>query len=742
MTASRQSASRTRRSHTLGGCNTCRRRHVKCDQKRPSCQMCKVMGMVCEGFSDEIRWMPSRKHQQSHRNPKPRGLNSTKHGARRHLYTEQSRLSMSDALGAELVSGSIDASLAEIDVKSRDPERPMNEDIVIGPFAVLDFPPAPEERSQSPQDPATEMNHDLPVEDLPPDDLYTSSLTRMDALPDLNDFLQWSDIFMLGSELPGSFFQDHFKSQTYQTFPHRDEDQTSTAHETALASSRNEIWSTVPSQTPVDLNGLSVGVPSDAPFLLRHFQDQVIPRIMAVPLIEKTPWKLLNVPSALVTYTDLTFMGSQSISHARQANLYCLLACSAMHLSLNPSFGIVGSAEHWKQLTDRTYNLAKDHMQRSLKDETYEPKKAKYKDQLMAICALTEFAVLSGQQQDARCYMVDAERLLRLRGLPKRNISQKARLLHHVYTWLRIVGESTYALHDYTPHESFVKNINRHSRCERLAANGHTDMGGESDLRLDDFLRIQPRPSDSDLNIDEPKDDEIGLHDIHLLDSRQFSGTLYRQIYGIPETWLSLVSQTTRLANVMETLKVLRSTSKSREGVLEALDVLQRRSARLENMICSFKHSKASNPAPDQADISVAPHHHFIRALDSALVIFFYRRIRQVHPSILEGHIDDVISALQDFNASLTEGSQTGPGTVWPLFIAGCEAMTSVRRESILSLLEAGEAKCQFAPFRTARNVMMEVWNCQDDNSASSQRDSIPSWLDVVQRRRIWPMLC
>lgn len=326
-------------------------------------------------------------------------------------HLEQSRLSMSDALGAELVSGSIDASLAEIDVKSRDPEKPLNEDIAIGPFSVLAFPPAPRKMPQSPQEHVAEMNGDLSADVLPPEDLYAPSLTGMDALPDLNDFLQWSDLFMLGSELPGSFFQDYFPAgetpslvwdtgtigaepdaETYHSSSHQDECPLPSAQETILPS-KNEPWSTVPSQPPVDLNGLSVGVPSDAPFLLRHFQDEVIPRIMAVPLIEKTPWKLLNVPSALVTYTDLTFMGSQSISHARQANLYCLLAWSSMHLSLNPSFGIVGSAEHWKQLTDRTYNSAKDHMQRSLKEETYEPKKAKYKDQLMAICALTEFAV-------------------------------------------------------------------------------------------------------------------------------------------------------------------------------------------------------------------------------------------------------------------------------------------------------------------------------------------------------------
>ena len=32
-------------------------------------------------------------------------------------------------------------------------------------------------------------------------------------------------------------------------------------------------------------------------------------------------------------------------------------------------------------------------MQMSLKNEIHEPKKAKYKDQLMAICGMTEYAV-------------------------------------------------------------------------------------------------------------------------------------------------------------------------------------------------------------------------------------------------------------------------------------------------------------------------------------------------------------
>lgn len=46
---------------------------------------------------------------------------------------------MSASLGTDLVSGSVDASLAEVDIRSRDPDRSVESDIVIGPFAVLDF---------------------------------------------------------------------------------------------------------------------------------------------------------------------------------------------------------------------------------------------------------------------------------------------------------------------------------------------------------------------------------------------------------------------------------------------------------------------------------------------------------------------------------------------------------------------------------------------------------------------------
>lgn len=335
--------------------------------------------------------------------------------------------------------------------------------------------------------------------------------------------------------------------------------------------------------------------------------------------------------------------------------------------------------------------------------------------------------------------MVNAERVLRTRGLPKRRISQKARLLHHVYTWLRIVGESTYFLHDYAPSSSFLEALRTNFRAYRSGGMEEygTAAAGDPNPRLDDFLRLETRQADNDLNIDEPKDQESGLHDIHLQDSRSFSETMYKQVYGIPETWLSLVSQTARLANVMESFRVARESGN--DVSLDAWETLQRRSGRLENMLCSFslRHTRQGND-----DVTNAPHGYMVQALDAALVIYFYRRVRNIHPIALEGHVESVIGALTKFHEVLPQGDPTGPGTAWPAFVAGCEAITPTRREAISKWLDNAESIARFAAFKTAKTIMSKLWARQDEQLKINRGDPIPTWVDVVKKERMWPLFC
>ncbi|GLA02062.1 hypothetical protein AnigIFM60653_001356 [Aspergillus niger] len=620
---------------------------------------------------------------------------------------------MSDALSADLVSGSIDASLAEIETRSRDTERPSQGDIVVGPFAVLDFSLTdPKSASRAhPTDETTVANDvTLPSGDtLPEGASGVSPALSQESIAYMNDLLQWSDILSLDPQLQSATLSGTFDLGDWLPLDLGTQapilEHNLLGEAPSLMDDAAALYNCGPGQDNASKMMPSVDsnppdVLADAHFLLRHFQDHVISRMMAVPLDQKSPWKILNVPSAVVTYSDITFLGSQNITHARLANLYCLLACSALHLTVNPSMRTSDSTERWKPVAEYAYHLAKDHMQMSLKHETQEPKKAKYKDQLMAICALTEFAV---------------------------------RLLPNF-----VRGESTYALHNYTPSDTFMEALKYRFRYQKVE---NTQAAGYRTSRLDDFLRLDRRPSDSDLDIDEPKEDDVGLYDIHLQDSRKYPATLYSQIYGVSETWLSLVSQTTRLANVMETFRVAREMRQGNNASLEAWEALHRRSARLESMVCTFASRRTEDNICDSTNILAKSHGCLLQALNSALVIFFYRRIRQVHPAILESQVDKVISSLNEFDVALVEADHTGPGTVWPLFIAGCEATTPERRQSITLLLDKGEARCGFSAYHTVRDVMNQLWDKQDAHFTRSRGEAFPTWLDVVKSKQIWPIL-
>ncbi|PLB55241.1 hypothetical protein P170DRAFT_36219 [Aspergillus steynii IBT 23096] len=751
----------TTRSHFLGSCHTCRRRHVRCDRRRPSCSRCRALGVPCEGFSDQVRWIA----QDNPVDNSAITIEDARQGARRYLYSEESRLSMSVALGANLVSGSIDASLAEIDRRSHQLRQDSSDEQAIGPFSVLHFPGGPEGPSE-PQRPGPVDNADQnPIMDVEPA-METPAETPIPAeipmagplisLPEslgyMDDFLHWSDI--LGLEFDQTDFSSWPTSTAIDPLQLVLENGNSSSMRIdglgtdivggdipCEPSSQRDLlhltWSSPPQHAAVNSPGPSPDVLADAPFLLKHLHENVIALMVAMPLGRKSPWTMLNMPAAVVTLGDLTFLNAQNITHARQANLYGLLACSALHLTLKLPNDTNRSIDHWKQVTKRAFEQAKEHMQISLKTETQLPKKAKYKDQMMALCALTEFAIISGQPQHARCFLLDTERLVRLRGFTKRRISQKARLLHHVYTWHRIVGESTYVLHDYSPSKQFLDALETNFQPPPVETSESVGSMGEADARLDTFLRLETHASDRDLNIHERKDQETSLRDIHLEDSRDYPETLYKEIYGIPETWLSLVSQTTRLANVMETFRNARGSTPNLN--FEAWDTLQRRSVRLEYMICSLNRTQSGNT--DHGNIASKPGYHLLRALNAALVIFFYRRIYQVHPQILEHHVDDVIAELENFRAALQPDEPIGLGSIWPAFIAGCEATDSRRRDAIVQWLDQTYTYCRFPPFSTAKTFMTVLWRKQDECLAV-RGQLITTWIDVASQERIWPILC
>ncbi|KAJ9635390.1 hypothetical protein H2201_005782 [Coniosporium apollinis] len=553
---------------------------------------------------------------------------------------------MSTALRTDLGSTSVDASLTEIDARSKDPRSSNKEDIAVGPFGVLNF----NLNATFTQSQNVHTDDASAAEELP-----TDTPSTFDSLMNLDDSLQWADLFeldfdnmLITQQAPfvsgvQDFFYDSYNIGNHEPLPLSNGSDTTTNRP---QSAQNHVATdtALPEPLPslVGIPASELELPADTQTLLKHFQDHVIAQMAALPIGSKSPWKILNLSSAVETLAEVTFLGGQNVKHAHAANFYGPLV---------------------NTISDR--------------------------------------------------------------------------------------GDGT-----------------------RRTDTSKTHTGHNA--RLDDFLRLKAHQSDSDLEIEEPKDSEIGLHDIHLEDSREFSDHMYLQIYGIPETWLSLVSQTTRLANVMDAVK-----TSSKETSMGLLESLEKRGARLENMICSFASKTLSTTSTTstqptegnndggltfQLPQSLTPNDHMLRALNSALVIFFYRRIRNVNPWILQGHVDDVIQALQEFDTALLRQGLEGPGTMWPAFMAGCEAMAASKRDALMRWIEKGASKSGLYGFKAAKGMMAELWRRRDEANAATSSGSARSvsssgtsstasrgyrrshtpwtWVDVSRERDLWLMLC
>ncbi|EEU38891.1 uncharacterized protein NECHADRAFT_55664 [Fusarium vanettenii 77-13-4] len=712
---------RRRGNYSLGGCETCRVRHVKCDRVRPACTNCVKSQKTCEFSSHEVRWMPSAGLQGDDEESQPTEDLSI-----------QSRVDMCQALAAGIPS-TVDAALVDLEESSRLPTQASR----VGPFSVLNFSLQTPKTCASPSghSPPSQQDKDCPQIVVSQTNIATttSTLTEELALPtpedsagSFTDFLQWGDLFNWDI-IPNSIsLDDPFLTNDIDST--RWDGQPSNlmiprCPETSpYASTRPTEHPTGPRYNLI----LPIDVLEDAPRLLTHFENVVVHRMSSLPIYEKSPWSTMHIPAAMITLSKLTLFSvdASKISHAKMSNFYGLLAVSAYHLSLKDqeSGDLCRPEGYWAAVHEGAYDAAKKHLDLSLEKETDGSDKAKYKEQLMAMGSTTTTSFISNNQVDVDHYLAEFEKLFRTRGLAKGAVSRRTRLLHHLYAWVRIVSEST-RMRGGSAMRYRTQETSAHRQGQRNGAEDDGDpmiqdgrRGIALDPKLDDFFRLPSRT---------PARGKDTQQDFHLSGSGTDEDGLYMQIYGIPETWLRLLSQTTRLANEMDMLH-----QPDNQADIETFMVLQRRASQLEESVCAFRSKclafKTSNSTS---------HLHMLRALCSALLIYFYQRIRRVNPMILQSIIDDVIIALQDYDQALKQQGLEISGTAWPALIAGSEAESKIQREQIMAWIDTRILATRFGSYDTAKEIIEEVWARKDGESP------LATWMDVCRDKGRWPIL-
>ena len=240
----------------------------------------------------------------------------------------------------------------------------------------------------------------------------------------------------------------------------------------------------------------------------------------------KTPWHILFIPHVMRCLAALT-MG-EVLDHASLCVFYGTLALSAF------SLGGIHQSEMWLEQGRAYKQRAREHIRLTLKTAYNVPKVSKYKSTLMALITMVQMSVFSSCRDQAECYFLETEKFMRLRGLNRKK-SMKVRLLHHCYVFERMFYESTLLFG--------TNSTQRHHVRKAVESSGLLVYGQDSgSFHL-------PNWSDLDQEMKQTISQEEGENDLFLERIGDFPGTLYPEIFGVPESWMRLFSLVIRLGN-------------------------------------------------------------------------------------------------------------------------------------------------------------------------------------------------
>ncbi|EXL73306.1 hypothetical protein FOPG_11364 [Fusarium oxysporum f. sp. conglutinans race 2 54008] len=706
-----------RRTRSFGGCVTCRSRRVKCDEGRPGCSMCSISGLDCGGYSKDIFF--------DFDDPSSTGIARF----RRPLLTDQERERLSEQIAQDVPPELAGWHLSQIDEECE--KASSNLQISRGPFGAFRIA---QQLSSNPLSTLNEINedaiegpqvHDAVEEDqiLLPDfdddvevvastlDFATGTTLRdaqhqisaeHNALIPRTDWLKTLESFPVSSWLdPGHFDLPDWWNPVAMgietAVPWMGESASAQKPPSSFArSSTIELGSPSlyishlsPSSGSVS-SQIDTDVPRDAVLLVKHYATIVL-RGLTPYRHSKTPWHVLFLPHVKSCLAALTL--GEKMDHASLCAFYGTLSISAFSLG-----GIHGSTK-WLDQGKAYYQQAHFHVCLMLKTAYDIPKTAKYKSILMALLTMVQIAILSGNRDEAEYFFLETEKFIRTKGLNRRK-SRKVRLLHHCYVFERLSHESAFT-------QSTLNLDHRNRVREAIEASGASAYSQDSlSFRLTTWSNL-------DQEMHKVKGQEEGENDLHLQHPGIWSATLYPEIFGVPELHLFMLSLVIRLAREKEqnqdelinsglTLKEFMARAKAVERWIKQLHVL-RQSIWMVEAPVDPEHQQSVNLLNSLAD-----------TMQHALSVYFYRRIYDLDPSMLQKHVLGVRDRLLEFDASDAGMGYGSLRLIWPAFVAACETDDNDIRASFVQWFECAAKRSGLRVFTETKERIERIWIGRD----------------------------
>jgi arginine metabolism regulation protein II len=466
--------------------------------------------------------------------------------------------------------------------------------------------------------------------------------------------------------------------------------------------------------TPVSLS-FSRDVADLAPGVMRTLLDHYQTNMMScfTPLHhEKPPWKVLHLPCAISAYGELSLLGD--CNNAKMTLLFAVLAMSAFnlkHLQTIPT-----EADNWQSIAECYRERAKSRLKICLGEQSEQQKKSKYKEVLMALTSMVTVCVVSGQMQEARCYLLDAERVIYMQSLRKEKRSRKVNMLHSIYLYLRIIEESTFVPGaDSEAHNGEIAN-ETHSDICRYPSLWSDGLKLNSNLDSQDMVDLETRLVKFPTDRDEP--------------------SMFEQIYGVPESLFRLISHATHLAEAVRRSRFAHPGGGMSHHVVQRAKIVENNILQWKNpyrLLAQRQTLIVYGPAESSDKIEVRTEllFDFLEAMHSALLIYFYRRVRDLNAIALQHFVAKTIHHLLEHERKKIKYGDTSAYVAWPGFIAACEALDPVHREQMCAFMFRAGRQSGMAMFDTASDVATKVWAARDDSGCLDV-----SWSDILATSR------
>lgn len=319
----------------------------------------------------------------------------------------------------------------------------------------------------------------------------------------------------------------------------------------------------------------------------------------------------------------------------------------------------------------------------------------------MKALMLMMLQVFSGDMKEARCYLLDAQRFVSRFGVEQSARSRKARMLHSIYLYLRILEESTDIQFQ---EDQFEKQSG--------GLHGSTAISTSN-------VRSSIWTDDLTLN---PTDNPYGAlisTGIQSIDS----SAIFEQIYSIPVSLFKLIAQATDVARGMEKLREYGFPSDN------DVDFLYAEVKTLENHICDWKNqyeehgSVQTDSLPREALL-----YHLAEAIHAALMIFFYRRVRDMHSGAVQHWVKQTADHLFSVEKLKLQCGDRSANLCWPGFIAGCEATGAQMRQQWSQWFTRSYRDSHIRMFDVARAAMEKMWQAKDTSGACGH-----SWSEALR---------